>query len=145
MVRIRRAYRLAAFACAALVVPRLPAQAPAVPAAAARVEAVAPTVRVAAVLGRDGDATALKARMLAAQALGNDLQPAELAALYAFMDRKAGEDSLPVAKLTVVKNDVANAMLRQTRPPPELGQHLVAMSARQRRRGAAPVPAGGRR
>ena len=129
-MRTLKAFGLAALACAMVSPTRLWAQAPPpapAPAAPANTETSALTPRVAAVLGRDGDATDLKARLRAAQALGADLQPAEIEALYAFMDRKAGDDPLPVSKLALTKNDVANAMLNQTRPPREFGQRLVSM------------------
>ncbi len=129
-MRIREVFGLGVLACAVVVPGRLWAQAPQptpAPAAPATTEVPAPTSRVAAVLGRDGAGTDLTARLTAAQALGNELQPVELAALYAFMARKAGEDALPVDKLAVIKNDVANALLNQTRPPREFGPCLVRM------------------
>jgi hypothetical protein len=114
--------RLLVVAGAMLFAPWVLAQAP-----QAAAETPALTSRVAAVLGRDRAATDFKARLTAAQALGSDLQPAEHEALYAFLARKAGDDALPVSKLTVVKNDVANALLNQTRPPQAFGPCLVSM------------------
>jgi hypothetical protein len=88
-----------------------------------------PSRTVAVVLGAAGDPLDFKSRLRAAQALERELSHADIEALYAFMDRRPGADPLPASRATVIKNDVANAMLNQATAPREFALRLVAMFA----------------
>jgi len=84
--------------------------------------------RLALVMG-DKDHRDYLPRLRAVHALGTDLSADEVNALYALLDRKDGEDALSAEELNGLKNDVVNALKKQTRPPADLANNLAAMYA----------------
>jgi len=82
--------------------------------------------RLELILGM-GEETRYRPRIRAVHALGRQLSEQEVAALLWFLHRKKGDDPLPLEYLNPIKNDIVNALLRQERPPRELGAHLIAM------------------
>ena len=66
-------------------------------------------------------------RLRAVHALGTDLSADEVKALFALLDRKDGEDALSADELNGLKNDVVNALKKQTKPPADLASNLAAM------------------
>ena len=81
---------------------------------------------LSAVLVSDGNHDYLP-RLNAVHALGPDLSTDEINALYALLNRKVGEDPMPLDQLNAIKNDVLTALRKQTKPPAALANNLAAM------------------
>jgi len=82
--------------------------------------------RVSRVVGPD-PAAPFASRLRVVHSLSRNLSQADVQSLYAFLDRGNDDDPLPPNKLNALKNDVANALLRQKRTPRQFGPRLAAM------------------
>lgn len=88
--------------------------------------AFATSSSLSVVLAADGHRDYLP-RLRAVHALGKELSPEVVNALYTLLNRKAGEDPMPPEQLNAIKNDVVTALKKQTRPPVDLANNLAAM------------------
>ncbi len=66
-------------------------------------------------------------RIRAVHALGENLSDAEIKALLWLLDRRAGEDPLPLDQLNALKNDTANLLKRYPRIHLKLSRELIRM------------------
>lgn len=74
-----------------------------------------------------GDKADYFTRIKTVHALNKDLSDNEVQALFVLLNRKSGQDNLPLEQLNALKNDVINALKSQTRKPLDLANNLMAM------------------
>ena len=81
---------------------------------------------MAVVIGA-GDSTDYHTRLKAVHALGKELSDNEVSALLVLLNRKKGDDDLPLEQVNALKNDIVNVLKAQTRKPLDLANNLMAM------------------
>jgi len=82
--------------------------------------------RMRAILG-EGPKTDYRSRIQAVHGLPTDLSDNEIQALYAFINRKVGEDTLPPGQLNAIKNEVLDELRSQGEPSPDFAHNMMAM------------------
>ena len=70
----------------------------------------------------DGKSTAYEERSRASHLVAGSLSSDEVDALLAFLARKPGEDVVSIAQLATLKNNAADALLKQPELPSKLGE-----------------------
>jgi hypothetical protein len=66
-------------------------------------------------------------RVKAVHKLGNDLQPAQIAAIYKFLHKRIKDDSLKPLELNAIKNELVIVIMNQRNYPDALASSLVEM------------------
>jgi len=80
---------------------------------------------LAVVLGNGNEPYLL--RIKAVHALSKNLSDSEILCLYLFLNRKQGQDNLPLEEVNAIKNDVVSVLKVQETKPACLANNLMAM------------------